>query len=679
MQTQQSVIRFVIFAVIVLAILLSLISVVLMVPGRYTDQLLQQIEDQTGVEVLPVAKEYSFITGKFLLTNPELRISPGITLKSESIGLNVAWTSLWKDKIELDQIDFKNPRIFLDLGLIGQKPPMPNLYQFLRESGRFVFEDGSMKVVNTEQASATEIVGIDFNRMELKTQQADQVAVEVFRDSGSRKWSLGGIVDLNELMMSGQLSIDELPLADAVNQGFIQCSECSLEGRLSTDLSVEWSIDQGWELTGTAKVLDGQFQDLNTDLDLKWKELFAEGFQFKNNEGFVDDLSFKEAGLTVNGNLLQQVAKSLDSSLPVAVKNIEFNGVIQSSERQDKALFSQSRVELELLGPGQFTYQLNGQWLERVAVFLEGGVDSNNTIASTLNISARDVDLSLLSASERSVAGYDLAGSRVNLNLASTAGGGSRGKLIFSKLEAKPIKPELDIKHVKALMTNIQSIMAMDVFVRGGQSPLAATKMAIQSTWKRVLDQPLQYLSQQAGITPALSNNLHMPAGRAYLTDNDKAQLKGWSRVLTQRPDINISVQAVASKEKDWPILSRSELEADLIELYSAINRSKPGEVKEIPADIRGQLIEQMYLRAHNRKIPEVGDVSQGTRVKEAEQWLLKNWPANQEKMNKLAVDRLNAVNEYIVSEGTGKKRIISLPPSTVENAKSAVEIQLLY
>ena len=685
MQTQQSVIRFVLFVVIVLVILLSLISVVLMVPGRYTDQLLQQIEDQTGVEVLPVAKEYSFLSGQFLLTNPELRISPGITLKSEAIGLNVAWTSLWKDKIELDRIDFNKPKIFIDLAIIGQKPPMPNLYHFLRETGQFVFEDGSMKVMDTEQADSSEVVTIDFSKMELKTHRPDQIDVEVVRESKDSNWSLGGIIDLNELVLSGQLSVDELPLADVLNQGLIQCADCSLEGRLSSDLSVDWSNDQGMELTGTAKVLDGQYQDLNSGLDLRWKELFAEGFQFKNREGFVEDLSFRDGLLSVNGSPLEQVAKAVGGSLsangalPVTVKNVEFNGAVQSTQMQHRALLSNSRIELEVLSPEQYTYQLNGQWLERVPVFMEGSVDQKKAIASTSNISVRDVDLSLLPVKERSVAGYDLAGSRVNLNLVSSAGSSSRGKLTFTKLEAKPLKPELDIKDVKALMTSVQSIISVDVSARGGQSPIAAAGIATQSTWNRVLDQPLQYLSQQAGITPALSNNLTMPAGKATLTERDKTQLKGWSKVLKIRPELNISVKAIASKEKDWPTLSSAELEADLLELYSAISRSKPGEVKEIPVDVRGQLIEQMYLRAHNRKLPEVGDTSHSKRVKEAEQWLLENWPANQEKMTKLATERFNAVNEFLLSEGVAKKRIISVPASTVDQAKSAIEVQLAY
>ncbi|WP_062266669.1 DUF748 domain-containing protein [Endozoicomonas arenosclerae] len=679
MQTQQSAIRFVLFVVIVLVILLSLISVVLLVPGRYTDQLLQQIENQTGVEVLPVAKEYSFATGEFLLTNPELRISPGITLKSESIGLNVAWTSLWKDKIELNRIDFRKPRIFIDLAIIGQKPPMPNLYQFLRETGRFVFEEGSMKVVNTEQAGSSSVVNIDFNKMELATQRLDQIDVEMVNESESINWTLGGVIDLNELSLSGQLSIDKMPLSEVTKQGFIHCSECSLGGTLSSDLSVEWSTETGMELTGTAKVMEGLYQNESSGLDIRWNELLADGFQFKNREGSVEDLSFRDGQLIVDGRLLEQVAKTVDSPLPVAVKNIEFNGTIQSARSKDRALFSESRVELEVLNPGQFAYQLNGQWQERVPVFMEGQMDLKNPVSSTLNMSARDVDLSMLPASARSIAGYDLAGSRVNLNLASSAGGGAKGKVVFSRLKAKPIKPELNINQVKALMTNVKGSFSINVSARGGQSPLTAAKEATLVTWKNVLDQPMSYLSQRAGLSESLSNNMKLPAGKAILSKDDQIQLKGWSRVLQIRPELNLSIEAVATRDKDWPTMSKAELEADLVELYSAISRSKPGEIKEIPADIRGQLIEQMYLRAHNRKLPEIGSDSQDKRVKEAEQWLLRNWPANQEKMSKLAADRLMAVEEYLKREGVKNKRILSASPAVVEKAESAVEIKLAY
>ncbi|WP_257279911.1 hypothetical protein [Endozoicomonas sp. ISHI1] len=702
MQTQKPAARFV-FLVVVLAILLFLISVMLMVPGRYTDQLLQQIENQTGVEVLPVEKEYAFLSGKFLLTKPELRISPGITLKSESIAVNVAWTSLWKKTIELDRIDFKKPGIFLDLAIIGQKPPMPNLYQFLREAGQFVFEDGSMRVVNSEQTGSSKVVSIDFSKMELKTHRPDQIDIEVVKDSRHINWSLGGIIDLKKLAMSGQLSIDELPLADVFSQKFLKCSNCSLKGSLSTDLSVEWSMDQGVELTGTAKVLDGEYQDLGSGLNLDWKELFAEGFRFRSRKAFVEDLSFRGGLLTVDGSPLEQIARtvlrplsadgylpvkggslpvrsslSAKGSLPIAVKRIEFNGAVQSSQKKNPELFSNSRVELEVLSPEQYTFQLSGHWLERVPVSLEGRVNLSNAVAPSLNLSARDVDLSLLPVSDRSVAGYDLAGSRVNLNLASSVGGGSRGKLIFSKLEARPVNPELDINLVKALMANPQSIIAIDIKARYGQSPLVAAGIAIHQTWERVLEQPLQYLSHQAGITPMLSTEIQMPAGKALLTENDKTQLKGWSRVLRIRPELNLSLKAMASKDRDWPTLSRAELESDLVELYSAIHQTKPGEVKEIPVDIRGHLIEQMYLRAHNRRLPEVGDVSQDERIKEAEQWLLVNWPANQEKMDKLASDRLNLVSEFLRNEGVSEKRIISSPPSTVKQAGSAVEVQLV-
>ncbi|WOG26136.1 hypothetical protein [Endozoicomonas sp. 8E] len=685
MQTQKPAIRFVLFVVVILAILLFLISVMLMVPGRYTDQLLQQIENQTGVEVLSVEKEYSFLSGKFLLTRPELRISPGITLKSESMAVNVAWTSLWKETIELDRIDFKKPGIFIDLAIIGQKPPMPNLYQFLRETEQFVFEDGSMKVVNTEQTGSSKVVSIDFSKMELKTHRPDQIDVEVVRESSHIKWSLGGIIDLKKLALSGQLSIDELPLADVVSQNFLKCSNCSLEGRLSTDLSVEWSGDQGVELTGTAKVLDGEYHDLSSGLELSWKELFAEGFQFRCRKGSVEDLSFRGGLLTVKGSPLEQIAKTLnrslptDGSVPFTLKNIEFNGAIQSSQKQNRKLFSNSRVELAVMSPEQYTFQLAGQWLERVPVSLKGSVDLKNAVTSRLNVTARDVDLSLLPVSERSVAGYDLAGSRVNLNLVSSAGGGSKGKLTFSKLVGRPVEPELDINHVKALMANPQSIISIDVTDRDGLSPQVAAGTATREAWESVLEQPLQYLSNQAGIKPILSGDIQMPSGKAVLTEYDKTQLKGWGRVLRIRPELGLSLKAVASKNQDWPSLSRAELESNLAELYSAIHQTKPGEVKEIPADVRGHLIEQMYLRAHNRTLPEVGDASQSKRIKEAEQWLLVNWPANQEKMNKLATDRLNLVYDFLRSEGVSEKRIISSPPSTVEQAGSAIEVQLSY
>lgn len=86
MQTQKSAVRFVLF-VVILAILLFLVSAILMVPGRYTDQLLHKIENQTGVEILPVEKEYSFLSGKFLLINPELRISPVLLLNQNLLVL----------------------------------------------------------------------------------------------------------------------------------------------------------------------------------------------------------------------------------------------------------------------------------------------------------------------------------------------------------------------------------------------------------------------------------------------------------------------------------------------------------------------------------------------------------------------------------------------------------------
>ena len=140
-----------------------------------------------------------------------------------------------------------------------------------------------------------------------------------------------------------------------------------------------------------------------------------------------------------------------------------------------------------------------------------------------------------------------------------------------------------------------------------------------------------------------------------------------------------MSFKGAASRELDSPVLAKTDLEADLLELYIAVSNKKANETTSIPLDVRLGLIEQMYLRVHQRKLPEIGVQSLEERAAVAEEWLLEHWPVQEDRLLHLAKERVETVRHQLQAAGVGQERLHVEPASIDDDGQADVRFKLLY
>ncbi|WP_067584257.1 hypothetical protein [Endozoicomonas ascidiicola] len=172
-----------------------------------------------------------------------------------------------------------------------------------------------------------------------------------------------------------------------------------------------------------------------------------------------------------------------------------------------------------------------------------------------------------------------------------------------------------------------------------------------------ISDHPFEYLSQviQMPIAPALSHII----GQAELQASDGSSMRALKKMMSARPDLRIEIKVGISEKEDSRALSRQALDSALLELYSVISpSSEVTDVESIPLDVKSALLEQMYLATQQKKIPEVGTTSSNERFQIAEQWLLENWPGNQQQLSQLQQDRLNYLKALVEKAGLDVGRI---------------------
>lgn len=677
MQTQQSANRFV-FIVIVALLLLSFIAASFFVPDKVADKLLNRIKAESGIDIIPYQVDYSLITGDLVLLDTDLRLSPGIMLSADEVRFSASFSSLWQDKVELNKISLQKPYINIDISKAGQKPLDTRVENFIQEVGRFVFKGGGLHIEDKQQITGlAQPLAVAYDEITLEATDQRIIKVEI---EGRKDWHFNGRIDLQAPNLTGELDISQVSLSKALESLTLNCASCYGRGSVKADLGVEWTRQSGIELEGTATISEGGFSS-DSGVELKWKSLQLEGISLKKNRLSVQNMTLDKADAYLKKAFGSDLNQPWGQDSGISVKTVDLSqSNIYLGTDEDRAFLSKTDARLDYESREQFAYQLTGLWREQIPVTVNGRNHRAQSDQSFMNLSARNVDLSLLLPEERNVLGYDLSGSRAHLSLESKGCVRAKGQLVITELEAQGDGEGVSLSNVKALLTNAQGQIRMPLNVDWQKPSLVMeVNQSIAQQWTNVYENPLKYLSKIADADLSASRFMTMPAASSQLSKASSGSLDALAKVLKLRPHLALSLHVNVSRQRDWPEMAKHELEASLNQLYSAINKTKKGEVQAIPADVRGQLIEQMYLQTQNRKLPEVGEETPEQRIKQAEQWLLKNWPANGEKLEKLMDDRVAAVRKALLEAGVPEDRITGIRGSVVDKAQAPVSLQLVY
>ena len=320
MAKRQSLWRMVFAGVFVFVLICSVLSITVL-SGSYTRQLLHEVERRSGVEILPVSSNYSFFSGHLVLTNPELRITPGLTLKASSLSLKVPWYAVITRDFVLSDIHFEAPLFGIDLYILGHKPAMTNLSYFLDQIGYFSFKNGFLDVRDDRRRQPPEEFRLSFHQLTLNL-LPEQQTLELNIDGDNQNWELTARYSYQSHSVYGHVLVNDASLEDILQRQFVSCRECQMSGRLHSMLSLVWTREDSLQLRGSG-VIDAFHYSDSSGVVFNASAVEFRDYHYISGRAEIEKLIIRSA---VNSGFDQEssLKKLLQRSLLNTVNSVEF-------------------------------------------------------------------------------------------------------------------------------------------------------------------------------------------------------------------------------------------------------------------------------------------------------------------------------------------------------------------
>lgn len=692
MQIQPKYRWFVPVVVTSLIVFLILLSGYLILPDKIAHRLVERLSDESGVEIIPVQARYSFLSGELVLEYSDLNLTQGVQVTADELRLHIKLSQLWSDQLTLNDLYLKNPYFNIDLDRIanGTAVGMTPLQKYLTENvNTFELGAGGLYFHSAGPSTSPPLaVKLVYRSMQIRADNNSELTFSIEGLLSSGAWSLQGALELESKTMTGALDLRNIPLESLMDMLPDNKMNEWEQATVSASQRVSWSPENGFSLEGSAGIHDGVWTTDDRYM-ARWQELDFYGLTV-NSKGF----SVVRALLNNADVLLDEQALSLLPSQLVAFEEIELKNVNVFTdpeawkEGQPKGDLVDLNGQLTKWDVASRTLKATAYAYGLVPLALEARFDAEGQGQARLNI--RGLDVGKQSKRTRKVAGYDLSGSQLNASL----------QLLWQK-EARKAKGQVTFTHFvvnrdddSALDWNVPLIKAAMMDNKGRiivpilEQSLSGRSLfielvtlfheSIQERFEYVSESPYDYLSNLSGGDELLVNTVEYVPGQSIFCQDSEDALNQWISVLNRRPALDLSFQGQASREIDRAYLAQVELDRDLLELYTVIKKKKQDDVTKIPTETRLKLVEQMYLRLHKRKLPDIGNETQKQRVTNAENWLLANWPVKSENLQALAEQRSENIKACMVDAGLSANRLHLEPAQTVDG-QTQMQFRLLY
>ena len=465
------------------------------------------------------------------------------------------------------------------------------------------------------------------------------------RGVGEQPWLFDGQLTTKDLFLIGQLELSERPLSLLIHDS------ADVYGTYNASLSVEFS-QQGVSFEGGVEGGEGLYE-LNGST-LSWKHWQLNDFRYVLAEEEKPEVELTLSGIDL---ALSSVDVGKPYLFPIEVLNqfpvtpTIINAPDGSFRINDSSWLLRNVFLSTQEGSGtDLSYRLNadlqsGGQMSFLGVLAEGDSDHSHHYQLQLNNIVLDESWSAY----RVVDGYDLKGSYLSLVYDSID---QAGTLTVEKWQYQAVSDvhQLSMDYLKHLLTNKQGVsvtpFSLSPSVTANQFA-GSVQQAVFKEWEKIAAKPLQYLALV--IDDQLSSTMTYYAGKHLLTDEGLENLNKIKALLAVRPNLKLLVSVSVSEQHDWNVLAQKELNQSLTQLYKAL---EPEQNEPVPVELRGQLVEQIYLNTQKQKIPEVGEKNVQDRQNSAERWLLDHWPKNPVLLTELQQLRIQQMRRQLSSMG---------------------------
>lgn len=685
----QSQSRWFVSAIVGLLIILTLLSGYFLLPERLARHLLERLSEESGVEILPVRVDYSLLSGELVLKDSDLYLAPGLQVSADEVRLRIPLSQLRDSSLHVDRLSLQSPYINIDLDRLGREPGIsPSPLQHYLSTSVSSFELGKGGLFLSRSGQGPVATSLAYQSMHVNANNNGELTMTANGLSEKGDWSFIGMLELGAVQLNGELDIRNMPL-EVILRAFPGTQLERLEqATVNASQSIVWNPERGVSLEGSLTLTDGKMV-LADNQKLRWKELELFGFSYVQGEYSVVRGTLNRARIFMDQGALALLPAQLSALTELELNQVDvFSHSPELKESNENVVLK--GLNGQLIKAGESSLALKGTAYARsgVPVAIESSFDNQGQGQARLNL--RKLDLDKAPETYRMVSGYNLAGSQINAVMQVFWKPDSRttkGRLTFIEFRAAPEShsaADWNVSLIRAAMTDNKGRIAVTVPEQALPDESLSSALAgimldsIDNSFIRVTENPYGYLARLSGSQEPLTESLDYVPGRPVLCSESDNTVNQWINVLNRRPALDLSFQGRASRKTDWESLAQVELESDLLELYSALSRKELEEVTEIPLQKRLQLIEQMYLRIHNRRLPDIGEESQAKRAARAERWLLTNWPLKSESLVALAKQRAETLKNCMNAAGVASERL-HIEPAQVVEGPAQMQFRLLY
>ncbi|USE34519.1 hypothetical protein [Endozoicomonas sp. SCSIO W0465] len=628
--------------------------------AQVSDRVLNSLNQQTGQRFLDKDVVFDPWQRTLSVNNVEFELQ-GVQISAERLRFVLKYQHWWEPWLGenselLSAIELDRANIAIDPERLVSA--LPGWFRVL------TVNRGSLSFTGIDQS-----LGFD----QLTVAQADGSRLTIQLDNqNADNWSFSGSYQVSEGLLNGEVRLVKLSLLTLVKAVLPEVLPTLNNelfpndglGTMNGTLSLSWDKQAGLTLKGNAQGQSGQLllSGKLPGISAEWQR-----WQLSNVQFYGDDPAQSTAELSISG-LDVRVPETLTGEVfPIQSIHTIFAVITSLSINDSRLEFGSSHSHwiFEHVNGRLFTDAGSKKGKEKDSrTYQARGVLANVgdfQLSGQLSGSANDYAFQLNSArlagplTDYSVfAGYNWRGTQFDLSYHSQC---HTGQVDISNWQTKKVAnalPVSSIHSLAALITDKSGKAAIPFAIKPGQSNTSLPErihLAVEQRLMAMARTPFDYLFHATGHV--LEPVLHHEAGKTALTKRSRANLESLVNVLSQRPQLRVLIEVGVSESRDWPELSRHELEEALLELYSATRSAEPADVMTIPPGKRASLLEQMYLATRwHQKIPEVGGQSHEQRVEEAETWLLKNWPKTPDQIANLQKARYDYLKHEISRTG---------------------------
>ena len=486
-----------------------------------------------------------------------------------------------------------------------------------------------------------------------------------------------------------------------------------ISGYLLASLNMAWDENAGLSTRGDLELAHLQIQDERTDETIiSWDSLQLQSADFvqQSNHSTIDKAVLKAPFTTIEidehlqvnlaglakpspsppppPEIQRQVQQKSADTPPFRLTVNHFalqEGSVSFSDRTFNPGFSApiSNLKGEITGfdtqsSAPATVKLSGE-IDRYSPvdIIATAVPSTPLSETGITVSFNDVELTTLTPYSSRFAGYKVQKGRMNLDLdyqIQKKQLAAQNHILLSHLTLGEKVPgeqvtSLPLKLVIALLKDRDGRIVVDLPISGDlDNPEfelgPVIRMAIANFITNIVTAPFNFLASLVSGNADEMSAIAFQPGDASISQQGQRALASLTQALSERPELELEIEAHANHSLDAPVLARLQLQKELEKRYLGQLKEQDKKLTTAPAVVPDKNLSKILdtlLAEHEL----TSALPRRANNDEKQNLLITNWVVSEIDLRTLAIQRARNIKDTVITEGLDATRVYILDVQT--------------